>query len=388
MTDLRRLHGLTSSPAYAPVTGALLGFASVVEFVRPGEPSFQLAAFGCVVVSTASLIWRRAHPVPSSLIAVVAALLAYTLVPEIPVSVAGAGATGVYLLARHRAIHPALLSVVAVAALVTATIVGRGDAPLRVVTEPLAPALGLLAAVAVGEAVYGRREAHKQRDTALTRLLEIQAEQAASAERARIARELHDVVAHSVSVIAVQAETTTYTTGELPPAARDGLQQIAASARTALAELRQLLSVLRENTVPPVGTAPQPTLAELDQLLAQHRTAGGAVRLDVNDDGAPLAAVVELSAYRIVQEALTNARRHAPGATVSVNIHRSDEDLVVRITDDGPGATGPETRGAGHGLIGMRERVALLGGSISAGPSSTGGFAVIARLPIKGRTPL
>ncbi|MCP2353739.1 signal transduction histidine kinase [Nonomuraea thailandensis] len=388
MTDSRRLHGLTSSPAYAPVTGALLGFAAVVEFVRPGEPSFELAPFGCVVVSTASLIWRRAHPVPSGLIAVVAALLAYALAPEIPVSVAVAGATGVYLLARHRVIHPALLSVVAVAGLVTATIAGRGAEPLRVVTEPLAPALGLLAAVAVGEAVYGRREAHRQRDTALARLLEIQAEQAASAERARIARELHDVVAHSVSMIAVQAETTTYTTGELPPAARDGLQQIAVSARTALAELRQLLTVLRGNAVSPVGTAPQPTLAGLDQLLAQHRSAGGAVWLHVDDKGAPLATVVELSAYRIVQEALTNARRHAPGATVSVNIYPSGDDLVVRITDDGSGTTGLETRGTGHGLIGMRERAALLGGSLSAGPSPTGGFAVIARLPIKGRTSL
>ena len=368
---------MTRSVLYAPVTGALLGLAAVVEFARPGEPGFRLPLLLCVVTATAPLMWRRHHPAAVGTVVTVAALLSYAAATEFPVSVAIGGAVGCYLLARERVLHPVWLSIAAVLALVAATWLGRdGITPPRLVTEPLAPALGMLAAVAAGDARRSRRE----RDLATARAVETGRREAATAERARIARELHDIVAHSVSMIAVQAETATYTTPDLPPAGRDNFAQIATSARITLRELRQLVSIVRDD---PAGTAPAPTLADLPELIAQHRAAGGTAELTVTGPDRALPAVVELSAYRIVQEALTNARRHAPGARVEVRIERARDTLTVRVADDGPGAGGC-CGGGGHGLVGMHERVALLGGRLSIVDDD--GFAVTAALPVTRRT--
>nr|WP_190860259.1 histidine kinase [Actinomadura sp. RB99] len=241
-------------------------------------------------------------------------------------------------------------------------------------------------------------------------------------ERARIARELHDVVAHSVSMIAVQAETAPYTMDDLSPEARAGYTEIAKTAREALVEMRRLLSVLRADAKPEPDAAnsPQPRLDRLPDLIEQHRGAGGAVDLAVHGDPRALSTTVELSAYRIVQEALTNARRHAPGAGVHVDLTFLPDRLAVRVRDDGsagstrvlnlddpaartavldPAGAGPAgpTRlegarppagapgggpGGGHGLVGMRERATMLGGRFSAGPATDGGFLVEAELPL------
>ncbi|MGC1212226.1 MAG: sensor histidine kinase, partial [Micromonospora sp.] len=203
----------------------------------------------------------------------------------------------------------------------------------------------------------------------------------ARGERARIARELHDVVAHHISMIAVQAEAARLTTPGLPAEGAKRLVAIGDTARTALTEMRRLLGVLREDTEDaraPVRR-PQPTLEDLTALLDEVRELGsGSARLIVSGSVAPLDQGIELTAYRIVQEALTNARRHAAGAAVDVELHYRPDALLVRVRDSGPG---PGSDPAGHGLAGMRERAAVAGGRLNAGPGNAGGFVVEAILP-------
>ena len=183
-------------------------------------------------------------------------------------------------------------------------------------------------------------------------------------------------------MIAVQAETARMTTPGMPPASAKRLSAIGDTARTALIEMRRLLGVLREDTDAdePV-LRPQPGLAELNELLDEARTASGsAARLILSGSPATLDPGVELAAYRIVQEALTNAGRHAPGAAIDVELHYDDQTLRLRIRDNGPGPPA-EATGAGHGLSGMRERAAAVGGELKTGPSPGGGFLVQATLP-------
>jgi signal transduction histidine kinase len=208
-------------------------------------------------------------------------------------------------------------------------------------------------------------------------------EHTARGERARIARELHDVVAHHISMIAVQAETARLTTPGMPTAGAQRLSAIGDTARDALTEMRRLLGVLREDT-DPVERQPQPGLRQLNELLDEARdTSGAGARLILR--GAPVALEpgVELAAYRIVQEALTNARRHAPGAAVDVELHYSDFALELVIRDNGPGVADHSPAVAGHGLLGMSERAAAVGGTLRAGPAAGGGFLVRATLPAK-----
>jgi signal transduction histidine kinase len=224
------------------------------------------------------------------------------------------------------------------------------------------------------------------------------ADHLARGERARIARELHDVVAHHISMIAVQAETGRLTTPGLPDAGAQRFAAIGDTARAGLTEMRRLLGVLREDAEPgqepqpdlePAGPAraganrrPQPGLPQLGDLVDGARDASGSVvRLIMSGQAARLDPGVELAAYRIVQEALTNARRHAPGAAVDVELRYADDALRLRIRDNGPGRAGRYH--AGHGLLGMRERAAAVGGSLQTGDAGGGGFLVEAELPAK-----
>ncbi len=244
----------------------------------------------------------------------------------------------------------------------------------------------LLASLAPAAALAGvARRAHDQaqlhdaaRQAAAGDLLE----HAARGERARIARELHDVVAHHISMIAVQAETARMATPGLPPAGAQRLVAIGDTARSALTEMRRLLGVLREDTATDTpDLRPQPGLDQLNELLDQARDASGsAARLILNGSPLPLDPGVELAAYRIVQEALTNARRHAPGAGVDVELRYGAHALVVRIRDNGhgPPAAPPAD---GHGLLGMHERAAAVGGQLQTGAATSGGFLVKATLP-------
>lgn len=228
-------------------------------------------------------------------------------------------------------------------------------------------------------------------------------EHTARGERARIARELHDVVAHHISMIAVQAETARLATPGMPAAGARRLLEIGDTARAALTEMRRLLGVLRDDARAAdlsssagqparAERRPQPTLQQLVELLDEARNASmTGVRLIVSGSPATLDPGVELAAYRIIQEALTNARRHAPGAAVDVELHYTAETLRLRVRDNGPGSDSGTAGGAsvhtrpgsGHGLLGMRERATAVGGVLTAGPASVGGFLVEATLPAK-----
>jgi signal transduction histidine kinase len=207
-------------------------------------------------------------------------------------------------------------------------------------------------------------------------------------ERQRIARELHDVVAHHMSMIAIQAEAAPYTVPEIPDRIRDDLAEIRATALAALTELRRILGVLRSEDAEG-DTAPQPGLDRLDELVAGARGTGLAVETVVTGEPRPLPPGVGLSAYRIVQEALSNAMRHAPGSHVRIEIGHGHTELNLRVVNGPPptsmsgGAPHSTVPGTGHGLIGMRERVAMLGGELTAKPTPGGGFAVTAMLPLQ-----
>jgi signal transduction histidine kinase len=252
----------------------------------------------------------------------------------------------------------------------------------------------VLVPIAVGAAIAARTRSEQARQSAARAVLaESLTEHLARGERARIARELHDVVAHHISVIAVQAETARLTTPGLPAAGAQRFAEIGDTARAGLTEMRRLLGVLREDAGDALGERhPQPGLAQLAELIDDAREASGAgVRLIVSGPVAPFGPGVELAAYRIVQEALTNARRHAPGTAVDVELRYGDDSLRVRVRDNGPGpssrsdAAGPAgptaAEGSGHGLLGMRERAATVGGSLRAGAAVGGGFLVEAVLP-------
>lgn len=244
----------------------------------------------------------------------------------------------------------------------------------------------VLAAAAVADGTGRRARAEEvARDATERAVADTLHEHVARGERARIARELHDVVAHHISMISVQAETARLTTPGMPEAGAKRLRDIGDTARAALTEMRRLLGVLREDAgTPPVTRRPQPGLTQLNELLDEAREAtGAATRLIVSGPVAPLDPGIELTSYRIVQEALTNARRHAPGAAVDVELRYHREVLEVRIRDNGPGPPpGSGDRTPGHGLLGMRERVAAVGGELRAGPAPGGGFLVEAWLPL------
>jgi signal transduction histidine kinase len=252
-------------------------------------------------------------------------------------------------------------------------------------------ASGIPVAAGAGIAVRAGRSASGE-DEARTVLTHTLTEHLARGERARIVRELHDVVAHHISMVAVRAETARLTTPGMPPAGAERLQEIGDTARAGLTEMRRLLGVLREDvSADEVAVRqPQPGLPQVTALVDEARGAGGGiVRLIVSGPVAAFDPGVELVAYRIVQEALTNARRHAPGAAVDVELQYDEDVLRLRIRDNGPGppvpgGAGPSLPGIeGHGLLGMRERAATVGGSVQTGAAPGGGFVVEAVLPVK-----
>ncbi|MFI1176454.1 sensor histidine kinase [Streptomyces melanogenes] len=273
------------------------------------------------------------------------------------------GAAGVALSAMKPAyatsatnIHMLMFVLSGVTLLLTGALRGRGEA----------------------ERLLAEQEAISEAEHAQRTLLE---------ERARIARELHDVVAHHMSVITVQADSAPYRIQGLPAEAEEEFSTIAASARESLSEMRRLLAVLRSD-----GSegerAPQPGVDRVQQLVEATVRAGVPAELALSADLPALPPAVDLSAYRIVQEALANVVRHAPGAMTRVSV-RSDGTHLLVVVVNGPAAeprSALETSGTGHGLVGMRERVRLTGGTLDTGPLPDGGFRVAARLPL--RTPL
>jgi signal transduction histidine kinase len=241
-----------------------------------------------------------------------------------------------------------------------------------------------LIAWVLGDSMRYRRAyytALEDRAARLERERDAQAQIAAAAERARIARELHDVVAHNVSVMVVQADGASYALDRSPERARQALAAISSTGRQALSEMRRMLGVLRSDDGE-TGVAPLPGIAQLGELLDQTRATGLAVSFTVEGVPAPLPGGLALAAYRIVQESLTNTRKHGgPAASAQVLLRYCEDVLVLQITDDGFGAAA-SADGGGHGLTGMRERVALYNGTLQAGPLPGGGYQVTARLPV------
>jgi signal transduction histidine kinase len=258
-------------------------------------------------------------------------------------------------------------------------IYGNQGLPLMAVLS----ATALIIAVAVRErSVALKQLAEQARLTSAER-----SQRALLEERARIARELHDVVAHHMSVIAIQAEAAPYRVSDLPEELTGSLATIRKNAVDALAELRRILGILRAEDVDaqPVSDdiAPQPMLDHLDELVNNVRAAGMIVEVAVTGSPRPLPPGLELSAFRIIQEALSNALKHAPGAAVRVEVSHVLAGLGLRVVNaPSPHAPPPSHAGSGHGLLGMRERAAMLGGELSTGPTSEGGYEVTAFLPL------
>jgi signal transduction histidine kinase len=240
-------------------------------------------------------------------------------------------------------------------------------------------ATALLATWLAGVFVRDRREAVAQ--AARTAAAEGRAERAVADERARMARELHDIVSHNLSVVVLQAAGAQAAGGtDTGPT----LEKIERSGRQALVEMRRLLGVLRQPDEPATGPelSPQPGVAELAALAEGVRAAGLPVVLVIDGDPGQLPAAVDISAYRIAQEALTNVLKHAGRATAEVNVRCGADEVLIEVTDNGAGPQPAGPAEGGHGLAGMRERVALFGGELAAGPQPGGGFAVRARLPL------
>jgi len=250
-------------------------------------------------------------------------------------------------------------------------------------------------AVLLGIALRGRREARTQLVEQESLTAEERSRRTLLEERNRIARELHDVVAHHMSVISIQAQVAPHLVENPSDELKENLDGIRQNALEALTELRRVLGVLRsENPDDPYGLgapgtgaaphAPQPTLDRLDVLVENTRAAGLTVATEITGERLPLPPGVELSAYRIVQEALSNALRHAPGSVVRVELTHFPRGLQLRVINSAPRSPAPPSPGAGHGLLGMRERAMMLGGTLMAMETSCGGFTVAAFLPRAG----
>ena len=321
----------------------------------------------------AALAVRRRYPLVSGLVAQTAMSLAFGVSPSIQViATSVAWVCDVYALAVWTSRRAFTLGVVCIAALAVVPWTGTYRNP----ANGLFFIAALLVAMLLARRVLGDRDrrlrfAERERDLA--------AREAVAAERARIARELHDVVAHSVSVMVVQAQAGPRLLG-IPEQAQEAFRLIEVTGRDALVELRRLLGVLRGGDENP-ATAPQPGLELLDSLVEQVRGAGLWVDVRIEGTPVPLPAGVDLSAYRIVQEALTNTLKHAGRAEAEVIVRYQPSAIELEVLDNGAGPTAT-ANGSGHGLVGMRERVALYGGVFEAGNRNGHGFAVRARLPL------
>ncbi|MFG2514690.1 sensor histidine kinase [Streptomyces sp. NPDC048584] len=251
--------------------------------------------------------------------------------------------------------------------------------------QPTGQVLVPLSAVVVilGSALRGRREARAELGRQTTLTAEERARRTLLEERSRIARELHDVVAHHMSVISIQAQVAPHLVQDPSDELKENLAGIRQNAVEALTELRRVLDVLRSEHAAPGerSDAPQPTLDRLAPLVENTRAAGLTVTTEITGERRPLPPGVELSAYRIVQEALSNVLRHAPGATAHITLAYDPRGLRVTVVNTGPTREAPPSAGAGHGLLGMRERTVMLGGTLTAGPWAGKGYRVDARLP-------
>jgi signal transduction histidine kinase len=334
------------------------------------------------VALTVPLAWRRRAPLAAASV-IAAAIVADDLaagwngaVLSFDCAIIAAYSAGAHARQRH--------AVAALGVLLSANIVDALGAPgnragnlaLGIVVFSVVPWL-------VGQALRRERE---RTATVLELAAQLEAERearardAVAAERGRIARELHDIVAHAMSVIAVQADAASRLLRHDPARAEEPLATVQATARSALAEMRQLVGLLRDDE-PEAPLEPQPGVADLDRLVEDARQSGVPVELEIRGRPVALPSTLDLATYRIVQEALTNVRKHAGAAEARVSIQYEPGGVDIEIRDNGGGST--SSRNGGHGLIGIRERVGLLGGRVDAGQQAGGGFVLHAWLPLE-----
>jgi len=348
------------------------------------EPGWLSVLF--ILLENAPLAWRRRAPV-----AVLAATAGATSVAAVLAVPSGQGIAvliALYTVAANCGRGRSISAFVIVTCWFTAlSLTGIWFAPQDIgVDSVIGNLLFFTSAWILGDNLRTRRAYTRELEDRAVRLeqaREADARAAAAAERGRIARELHDVVAHHVSVIAVQAGAARRVAARRPDSARDALAAIEATARQAGVELRRLLGVLRKGEDGKGPLAPQPRLDELTQLVNQARAAGLEVELKAEGTRRPLPAGVHLSAYRIVQEALTNTIKHANASAATVRVRYGATELELEVVDNGRGVVdASELATGGHGLVGMHERVDLFGGELTIGPRHGGGFRVRARLPL------
>jgi signal transduction histidine kinase len=343
---------------------------------QPDREDFDVVAALLLAAGPAALVFRRRFPAPV-LGFVLAATIGYSLTdyPRGPMFLALIVAFVTAVMRGRRVAAIVSLVVGYFSFLWLGYLIGTEEAP------SLEGALGLgawlLVLLTAAEFVRSRRE--QAGEAARSRAEE--SRRRASEERLRIARELHDVLAHNISLISVQAGVALHLMDERPEQARTALAAIKEASNEALGELRSVLDILRQgNEKPP--RSPTSGLADLSDLVSKTEATGLQVTTHVDGTPRPLPAGVDLAAFRIVQESLTNVTRHADGAHATVRVAYGEDDVTVQIDDDGRGRSARLAPGTGSGIAGMRERAAALGGSLEAGPRSGGGFRVRARLPL------
>ncbi|WP_298889759.1 histidine kinase [uncultured Serinicoccus sp.] len=340
----------------------------------------DLVSTALTVIAVAPLASRRSRPL-AALAACSIGLLGL-MAGEYVVAVAPVGVLiAFYSVTAWGTVRAARHGLVVVAAVVVATALLR---PVDLSLEGVAVNGALLVVgLVLGTGVKERRLLHEAQVAAALRDLDLERERADRAsleERLRISRELHDVLGHAMSVMVVQAGVAQHLLSARPDEAAAALARIADTGRSSMHELRRLLSVIREGDPSTHSAHGLVGLDDLPALASGMAAAGLPVALDCSIDG-DVPAGIELAAYRIIQEALTNTLRHAGSATVSVTLQRRGDDLLIDIVDDGRGGA-PSVRGSGRGLAGMRERVAVYGGELTTGPRRLGGYRVHARIPL------
>ncbi|HEY1639459.1 MAG TPA: sensor histidine kinase [Streptosporangiaceae bacterium] len=391
---VRRLAAHRCTPAQlvvmdlAAVTVVIVGIEFLMTRRAPlvSGTGWEIAGWAAYLIAAAATLLRRRAP--RLALAVVFPIAVATLCLRAGGPTVFLAALTLYSAVTVSARRSALIVTGAVAsAVLAATLAGGGQQVAQAAIGGVA--LILLGCLAGENARAGRAYASQQAERAAERQAAAQADQAEQVsraladERAQIARDLHDIVAHAMSVIAVRSGVARMVIDSDPEQARDALAIIETTTRRSLHEMRLLVGVLRSPGDHPAELSPVPGLADLGRLIADAAAAGVTAEVEVAGEARPLTPAADLSAYRIVQEALTNVVRHAGPTRALVRISFRPQDVRVEVTDDGPRGSSPPVMpraGGGHGLIGMRERMSLFGGELEAGPHA-GGFRVCARLP-------
>jgi len=374
---------------HADVRRGDLGLAALLTAFGVAElwivdVNLKPVAVPATAIAGLALYWRRVTPLGTAAV-VFAAIAGESLLgvslqkPDAPLLIA---LVAVYTVAAYLPLREAVaglgLAVGGIwAAVVGSSTHGQSDFAFTLVV--------VSAGWLVGRGMHGRvtqASALVERTLRLERQAELDRADAIAGERRRIARDLHDVIAHSVSVMVVQAGAAEEIFERDPPGVLEPIRAVQETGRAALIEISRLLGLLRDDGAE-LGLAPQPRLEDLPELVAQTQAAGLPVDLRIEGTPRTLPLGIDLSVYRIAQEALTNARKHSVGSRAAVVLHYGDDAVELRVDNDG--TAGTHGHRGGHGLIGMRERVAVFGGTLEAGPRPEGGFRVAARLPLRAR---